>query len=490
MIQVYNREMFGITGVVRKQGSAQFTRLLSLSRLFCSKASFTYTPLPNKRYIRIRGPDTVKFLNGLVTSKLLPTYVKKNLTTISPDDLKMDISRNIEEFDMSKSNWGLFNEVGELGPYISRFGTYTGILNSKGKLITDSIIYPTPIWLDQIHSKKYPEYLLEFDHSVGERMYHIFDTHRLTSKVKFKMIPSGKLKTWHVSIKFPELSAEEENPWMENLIIPSESLKNPEQSLEFTRHIMSTFFNGSEDKILGIYVDKRTSDILSENNSEAQVFRIITKEDIEDISQLFNPQGFPFDFDLKWTTASKVRDERFRNGILDSVSDYKQDTLLPLEINFDYYNNAVSFDKGCYVGQELTARTFSTGILRKRLVPVRITNSELLHTDSTRNYFDIFSDSQSTKLSNNKEETTPHNPFGNAAKPARLRKERPAGSLIAFEKEYGVALLRTEHFTTAFLEDVKPNFYIMIPDSNTKVPVKPQKPFWLDYWLEDNSTNS
>jgi len=34
--------------------------------------------------------------------------------------------------------------------------------------------------------------------------------------------------------------------------------------------------------------------------------------------------------------------------------------------------NGVSFHKGCYLGQELTARTFHTGVTRKRIVPIKI----------------------------------------------------------------------------------------------------------------------
>lgn len=43
---------------------------------------------------------------------------------------------------------------------------------------------------------------------------------------------------------------------------------------------------------------------------------------------------------------------------------------LPLEYNLDLLDGSVSFTKGCYLGQELTARSHHTGVLRKRLVPV------------------------------------------------------------------------------------------------------------------------
>jgi len=32
--------------------------------------------------------------------------------------------------------------------------------------------------------------------------------------------------------------------------------------------------------------------------------------------------------------------------------------------------NAIDFDKGCYVGQELIARTHHRGVIRKRVMPL------------------------------------------------------------------------------------------------------------------------
>lgn len=43
---------------------------------------------------------------------------------------------------------------------------------------------------------------------------------------------------------------------------------------------------------------------------------------------------------------------------------------IPLEYNFAGLN-AISFDKGCYVGQELIARSHHRGVVRKRLIPLR-----------------------------------------------------------------------------------------------------------------------
>jgi folate-binding protein YgfZ len=47
-----------------------------------------------------------------------------------------------------------------------------------------------------------------------------------------------------------------------------------------------------------------------------------------------------------------------------------------LECNQDFIN-AISFSKGCYLGQELTARSQFTGVVRKRIIPVMIVDTEM-----------------------------------------------------------------------------------------------------------------
>ena len=46
---------------------------------------------------------------------------------------------------------------------------------------------------------------------------------------------------------------------------------------------------------------------------------------------------------------------------------------IPLEYNLDGLN-AISFTKGCYVGQQLIARSHFRGVVRKRLIPVSLGN--------------------------------------------------------------------------------------------------------------------
>lgn len=59
---------------------------------------------------------------------------------------------------------------------------------------------------------------------------------------------------------------------------------------------------------------------------------------------------------------------RYRNGVAEG-SELLKGQSFPLEMNCDYLNG-ISFNKGCYVGQELTARTHHTGVTRKRIMPL------------------------------------------------------------------------------------------------------------------------
>ncbi|KAG2264828.1 hypothetical protein Bca52824_071907 [Brassica carinata] len=89
---------------------------------------------------------------------------------------------------------------------------------------------------------------------------------------------------------------------------------------------------------------------------------------------------FPSDATPPLVEADKKTDEsnyllwRLEHGVAEGSAEIPKGEAIPLEYNFVGLN-AISFDKGCYVGQELIARTHHRGVIRKRLVPLRFIDS-------------------------------------------------------------------------------------------------------------------
>jgi len=76
---------------------------------------------------------------------------------------------------------------------------------------------------------------------------------------------------------------------------------------------------------------------------------------------------------LGFIAAEPESYDRWRLGL--GLSDGSRDLIVEkstlLESNFDELHG-VDWDKGCFMGQELTARTKYRGLVRKRLMPVRV----------------------------------------------------------------------------------------------------------------------
>jgi folate-binding protein YgfZ len=67
---------------------------------------------------------------------------------------------------------------------------------------------------------------------------------------------------------------------------------------------------------------------------------------------------------------------RYALGVPENSVDLMPDKAIPLECGFDELNG-IDWQKGCYMGQELTARTKYRGLVRKRLLPVQFHGAPL-----------------------------------------------------------------------------------------------------------------
>lgn len=82
--------------------------------------------------------------------------------------------------------------------------------------------------------------------------------------------------------------------------------------------------------------------------------------------RVLSPTPLPCD-----STAGDYDLHRLALGIPDGSRDMEADKTVLLEAGFDELHG-VSWTKGCYMGQELTARTKYRGLVKRRLVPVRV----------------------------------------------------------------------------------------------------------------------
>jgi folate-binding protein YgfZ len=67
---------------------------------------------------------------------------------------------------------------------------------------------------------------------------------------------------------------------------------------------------------------------------------------------------------------------RYALGVPENSVDLMPEKAIPLECGFDELNG-IDWQKGCYMGQELTARTKYRGLVRKRLLPIQFHGASL-----------------------------------------------------------------------------------------------------------------
>ncbi|KAG0267597.1 ccr4 associated factor [Mortierella polycephala] len=144
-------------------------------------------------------------------------------------------------------------------------------------------------------------------------------------------------------------------------------------------------------------------------------------------------------------TLEEYHVRRIINGVPEGIDDFIAGTSLPLECNLDYMNG-VDFRKGCYVGQELTIRTYHKGITRKRIMPVQYYRPDEPEPESIQ-----FNKSdppvippQSELFRAKKEEKSSEAPAASSSSPRPVRASGKTGSNIG---NIGLALVKLDIVT-------------------------------------------
>ena len=163
-------------------------------------------------------------------------------------------------------------------------------------------------------------------------------------------------------------------------------------------------------------------------------FRVIVLDDKSQSAEKLN--------ELKRGSENGYKVLRYKLGVGECPNELDSGKALPLESNCDYLHG-VSFHKGCYIGQELTARTHHTGVIRKRIMPLSIicTNIEL-------------SNDKGLNLEN-------------------LASGKSIGKLMGYTNGYGLGLMRVQD---SFDAKTKNESIVVSDDKSIKVEIA--RPEW------------
>ena len=191
-------------------------------------------------------------------------------------------------------------------------------LNTTGRVLYDAIVYRKVTNLN--------EFLLECDASIAKNLANHLKVFRVRKKIDIDVV-QDEYKLWTL---YDDEGAE---------------------------------VAYSEPTLDGIHVFK-------DPRLKNMGLRVISREnvDVADIVKLFPD----FAVAVEPNTDHYI-DFRYKLGVGEGVVNIPPGKSFPLECNCDYMHG-VSFHKGCYIGQELTARTHHTGVVRKRLMPLALTS--------------------------------------------------------------------------------------------------------------------
>jgi folate-binding protein YgfZ len=152
------------------------------------------------------------------------------------------------------------------------------------------------------------------------------------------------------------------------------------------------------------------------------MYRYITSTDRDTIAKYVQP-----------VDAKYYHIQRYMHGVPEGPEDMPRETALPMEANVDL-NGGIDFKKGCYVGQELTIRTKHTGVVRKRILPVRFHPKEAAGEEPSFNMT-----------------FAPQPAIGTEIKAlddtGAVKKGRAVGKIVAVMGNVGLATCRIENMT-------------------------------------------
>ncbi|GIY20202.1 putative transferase CAF17, mitochondrial [Caerostris darwini] len=196
---------------------------------------------------------------------------------------------------------------------------YSLLLNPKGRVLYDLIL----------HKVSNEEYLVDYDVSGQSYLHKHLLMYRLRKDVNIE--PLTNMSVWVIYKQFEKGICEKTS------------------DIQFVKKYLN-----EADSIVKYTEDPRIKNL---------GIRIITMKDAN-VHQSLEQSGLNFESGKDFYQLL-----RYKLGVGEGVMDHTPGECLPFETNVDLLNG-VSFTKGCYIGQEMTARSNFVLSVRKRLMPI------------------------------------------------------------------------------------------------------------------------
>ncbi|OCF34758.1 mitochondrial protein [Kwoniella heveanensis CBS 569] len=314
-------------------------------------------------------------------------------------------------------------------------GGYSGFLNASGRVLHTSFIFPSTTTAGA-STRQQPKYLITHESPTDHPapLQSLLPPFKLRAKVKIRDVSQewDAYSAWGVSNGFEAGSGKGKQPmriWKMGSGGAAESQWSWEDGANGVRDLEI-----GEDE-LGCW-DLRAGWM----GMGRQI--LVPKGKKPSLSSSHDP-----------TPADDYHLHRMLLGVPEGPDEIIPGSALPLESCMDLHGG-VDFRKGCYLGQELTVRTYHTGATRKRILPIRLIplNSSSSNTSNTTLLEHLTNPASSFPASSSSGaaipadalgglELTYHPPSSSASK-----KPRSAGKLLSLSpsSNVGLALVRLE----------------------------------------------
>lgn len=198
-------------------------------------------------------------------------------------------------------------------------GFYSAFLNASGRVLHDVFIYPgVP---HPAAAKQSPSFVIDVDAGEVHTLAKHLKRYKLRARITVDILEDKELAAWSV--------------WDEGHRV---------------------------DPITRPQWPKEDGACCTDDRAKGMGSRILLPRDAK--PELGSDQASLESYDVR----------RILEGVAEGQSEIFRESALPLESNMDYMGG-IDFQKGCYVGQELTIRTRHTGEVRKRILPVQLYDS-------------------------------------------------------------------------------------------------------------------